>query len=65
MNKQAQAYLWLTTGVKLYNLMKSGRYATAAHIVKVCLDEGVFKPDDEEGSDWRTAILLNYALHEI
>lgn len=65
MNKQMRTYYWIVSGVNAYNLMKAGKFATVARLMKWGLLNGIFEPDDSDGSSWRTSILLNYSLDEL
>lgn len=63
--KRVMAYYYIIFGVRAYHAMKQGLYAKAAHVIKRGLKNGVIEPDDDEGSSWRTSILMNYSLDEL
>jgi len=60
MNEKTKTYYWIVLGVNAYHLMKEGKYASAAKLMRWGLSEGVFEPDEPDGSSWRTSILLHY-----
>jgi len=61
----AKTAYWFVLGTTIYKLMKAGRYASAARLVRAGLEDGIFEPDNAEGSSWRTSILMNYRFEEI
>ena len=65
MNDKLRSYYWISLGVKAYFLMKMGQFASAAKLMRYGLSIGAFEPDNEEGSSWRTSILLNYEWSEL
>ena len=62
MIKKTKTYYWFVIGVRAYHMMKESRFASAAKLIRWGLEEGVFEPDESDGSSWRTSILLHYCL---
>lgn len=52
---------WIFYGRRLARLMKEGKFATMAHVVRKGKQAGVF----EDNADWRTACLMFMPLEGI
>ena len=59
MNEKQRSYYWIVLGVRAWHYIEQGKFATAAKLMRWGLREGIFEPDDSEGSSWRTSILLH------